>query len=190
MLLFLLSENFFIAFFGSLIFASHPVQTEVVAWISGRSSVLFLFFYLASLIFYIKFTREKNRPFYYCSLFLFALSLFSKEMSVTLPLIIILYDIYFPSGERLKNRIIRYIPYFALCIFYVALRIVLIKRIGQFEGWGSPYFVFLTMSNVIIDYIRLLFFPLKLCAVGYVIPISISIKEPRVIFSILMLTAI
>ncbi|MCX5714036.1 MAG: tetratricopeptide repeat protein, partial [Candidatus Omnitrophica bacterium] len=189
-LLLLLSENFFIAFFGSLIFASHPVQTEVVAWISGRSSVLFLFFYLASLIFYIKFTRMKKPSFYYFSIFLFALSLFSKEMSLTLPLIIILYDMHFPSKEGLNKKIIRYMPYFALCLFYVALRITLIKMIGQFEGWGSPYFVFLTMLNVVVDYIRILVYPIKLCAVGYPIPIAVSMKEPRVIFSIVTLFAI
>ena len=189
-LLFLLSGNFFVAFFGSLIFAAHPAQTEVVAWISGRSSVLFLFFYLASLILYIKFSREKRRALYLSSLFLFALSLFSKEMSITLPLVIILYDIHFPSKDGLKNRILRYIPYFALCVFYVALRIVLVKKIGQFEGWGSPYFIFLTMINVVADYIRILVFPIKLCAVGYPIPITVSIKEPRVIASIATLLVI
>lgn len=189
-LLLILSGNFFIAFFGSLIFASHPVQTEVVAWISGRSSVLFLLFFLSSLIFYIKFAREKKNIFYYLSLSLFALSLFSKEMSITLPFIIILYDMHFPSGNRLKGRVARYLPYFILSLFYVALRITLTKRIGQFEGWGSPYFVFLTMLNVVADYIRILVFPVKLCAVGYPIPITVSIREPRVILSIVTLSAI
>lgn len=184
LLLLLLSENFFIAFLGSLLFASHPVQTEVVAWISGRSSLLFLFFYLASLILYIRSGREKKRGLYHASLALFFLALFSKEMSITLPFVIMLYDLYFPSNDGIKKKIARYLPYFIISIFYVAMRVMIVKRVGQFEGWGNPYFVLLTMLNVVADYIRLLVFPVKLCAVGYPIPITVSIREPRVLFSI------
>lgn len=189
-LLFLLCGEFFPAFFGSLLFASHPIQTEVVCWVSGRSSLLFLFFYLLSFIFYIKFSKERRREFFILSLIFFAFSLFSKEMSVTLPLILILYDLHFPSKEKLKTKALRYIPYFALALFYVSLRVILIKKVGQFEGWGSPYITFLTMSNVVVDYIRVLFFPLKLCAVGYPIPIINSIKESHAIIPLLLLLTI
>lgn len=189
-LLFLLSENFFIAFFGGLIFAAHPIQTEVVAWVSGRSSALFLLFYLSSLIFYIRYSRQKERRLYGISLALFALSLFSKEMSITLPFIIVLYDIYFPNREKFKTRLLKYIPYFALALFYVVLRIILVKKVGQFGGLKDPYYVFFVMSTVVIDYVRLLFVPLKLCAVGYPVPAAISIKEPRVIFSLISIVAI
>ena len=190
LLLSLLCGNSLLALFGSLIFASHPVQTEVVCWVSGRSSVLFLLFYLASLIFYIKFSKEKKKEFFILSIILFAFSLFSKEMSVTLPLILVLYDLHFPDKEKFRAKALKLIPYFAMALFYVFLRTLLIKKVGQFGGWGSPYPLFLTMLNVVVDYIRLLLFPLKLCAVGYPIEIANSIKEPRVIISILLLTAI
>ena len=190
LLLFLLCGEFFTAFFGSLLFASHPIQTEVVCWVSGRSSALFLFFYLLSFIFYIKFSKEGRRGFFILSLIFFAFSLFSKEMSVTLPLILILYDLHFQLKEKLKTKALRYIPYFALVLFYVSLRVILVKKIGQFEGWGSPYTIFLTMSNVVVDYIRVLLFPLKLCAVGYPVPIINSIKEPQAIISLLLLLTI
>ena len=161
LLFFLISGNFIISIFGSLIFAAHPAQTEVVCWISGRSSLLFLFFYLLSLVFYIRSSREGRRKFYILSLIFFLLSLFSKEMSVTLPLILILHDLHFSQGKKLGTRILRYVPYFLLSFFYIFLRIVLMKKVGQFEGWGDPYHLFLTMSNVVADYIRILFAPLK-----------------------------
>ncbi len=53
--------DLFFALVASLLFVSHPVQTEVVSWISGRASVLFLFFYLSSLIFYVSFLKESKK---------------------------------------------------------------------------------------------------------------------------------
>lgn len=185
-LLMLLCGDFFAAFFGSLIFVSHPVQTEAVCWISGRSSVLFLLFYLLAFIFYIRALREDKKYFFAVSLIFFVLSLFSKEMAVTLPLVLMLYDLHFPLREKVKARISRYAAYFLLVFFYIILRITIVGKVGQFEGWGGPYTIFLTMSNVIVDYVRILFFPFKLCAVGYYIPIVSSLKEGNTIISLLL----
>lgn len=190
MLLSLITRDPFLALFASLLFVSHPVQTEAVAWISGRSSVLFLFFYLSSLIFYIRFSNESKRIYHIVSILFFLFSLFSKEMSVTLPLILIVYDIHFSKKQNMRRRIRKYAPYFALTFFYVMTRTTLLKQIGQFEGWAAPYSTFLTMSKIVVDYIKILIFPLKLCAVGYIVPISDSIVEPQVIFSLSVLFAV
>jgi hypothetical protein len=50
------------AFFGSLFFAVHPVQTEAVSWIAGRGNVMFMFFFLV--LFFLKpifYLAEINR---------------------------------------------------------------------------------------------------------------------------------
>ncbi len=179
--------NISIALLASLFFACHPVQTEVVSWISGRSSVLFLFFYLSALIFYVRFLKESKNIYFAYSLVLFALSLFSKEMAATLPLILIIHDAHFPIKERIRNKIYRYMPYFMLAIFFVLTRSLVLKKISQCSWWGgSPYYTFLTMSRVLIEYIKLLIAPLKLCAF-YFIDISKSITETRVLGSLAVL---
>jgi len=189
LLLSIMFGDFFLALAAGLIFASHPVQTEVVSWISGRSSVLFMFFYLASLIFYIKAQRSK-KIFYLYSIIFFGLSLFSKEMAITLPLVLILYDLHFGKPFDIKERILRYLPYFALVLFFITTRITLVGEVGQFSGWGEPCHVFLTMSKVVVDYVKILFFPATLCAVGYDVAISISILEPEALVPITFLAIV
>jgi len=183
-LLNLIFGNLSIALIGGLIFVSHPVQTEVVSWISGRSSVLFTFFYLSSFIFYIKSRKDQRRKIYLMSLILFALSIFSKEMAITLPAILMLYDLHFAGWNRVKSRTLKYFPYFAIAAFYMCLRILLVKQVGQFVGWGSSYSTFLTMCRVLSDYVIILIWPAKLCAVGYDMPMAKSILEPHVLLSV------
>ncbi|MDP2912536.1 MAG: hypothetical protein Q8N91_00825, partial [Candidatus Omnitrophota bacterium] len=171
------------ALFASLFFACHPVQTEVVSWISGRASVLFLFFYLAALLFYVK-------RYFVLSLFLYALSLFSKEMAVTLPLVLIACDAHFFPKDAFRKKVLRYCPYFALTLFFLVLRSFVLKRVSQCGWWGgSPYHTFLTMAWVMAEYIKLLFFPVKLCAF-YVLDAARSIAETKVLASVTALAAL
>ena len=189
LLLSIMFGDFLFALVASLIFVSHPVQTEVVSWISGRSSVLFMFFYLTSLIFYIK-ARGSEKIFYLYSIIFFCLSLFSKEMAITLPLVLILYDLHFGKRFDIKERILRYLPYFAVVLLFVIIRVTLVGKVGQFGGWGEPYHIFLTVSKVVTDYVRILFFPAALSAVGHDMPISRSILEPGALVSITFLAIV
>lgn len=182
-IIYLISQDAFIAFFASLFFAAHPIQTEAVSWISGRSSVIFLFTYLLALIFYVK------RSYVWPILF-FIVSLFSKEMAISLPLILILYDIHYPRGEKIKDNFLKkYLPYFILAPGYILIRYALLGRMGQFKGWGSPYETFLTMTVVIVDYIKILLLPVTLCA-NYLMPVATSIADPKVCLSIITLAGI
>lgn len=176
-----------LALCASLLFAFHPVQVEAVTWISGRSSVLFLFFYLASFIYYILATRGPRRGLYLLSVSLFAAAVFSKEMAVTLPLLLVVYDMHFFSKDRLRSKVARYAPYFAISFLFVAVKALLMERVSQCGWWGgSPYYTFLTMTKVVVEYIKLLFVPMKLCAF-YAMPISRSMLETRVWTSIILL---
>lgn len=180
----IITADMFIAFFAALFFACHPVQTEAVSWISGRSSVLFLFFYLAALICYIRSLREKRKAFRVWSLALYAVSLFTKEMAVTLPLILIAYDIHFFNTDTFRKKVMRYLPYIALTVFYLGVRAFMLKRVSQCGWWGGdPYRNFLSAVAVLPEYFRLLAYPVKLCAF-YVSRIVSSIADTKVIVSI------
>ncbi len=182
-LLQLIFGNIVIAFLASLLFACHPVQTEAVAWISGRSSVLFLFFYLESFILYVLFTKARKKRYLAFSLVLFFASLFSKEMAVSLPLLLVLYDIHFAGRESFKRRALKLAPYFLLSASFVAVRFLVISRVSQCPWWGgSPHHTFLTMLVALGEYIRILILPVKLCAY-YATTVYSSITETRVLLS-------
>lgn len=76
-------------------FAVHPLHVESVAWVSERKDVLYAFFFLASLLAYLRFVdtqAEKRALWYAAALGLFALSILSKPMAVTLPLVLLILD--------------------------------------------------------------------------------------------------
>jgi len=98
-------SDFLLSIFTSILFISHPLNTESVTYISSRSGVLCTTFYLLSIIFFIKFLRAwkgldiSGLPlrlflFYFLSLISFVLSVGTKEIGITLPLVLILYEFW------------------------------------------------------------------------------------------------
>lgn len=91
-------RNMLISSITALIFGIHPVHVESAAWVAERKDVLCAFFFLLSLIFYIRHAAG-NIPHrfitnYRLSLLFFALALMSKPMAVTLPMVLLILDIY------------------------------------------------------------------------------------------------
>jgi hypothetical protein len=78
---------------AALVFALHPVQTEAVTYICGRSTSLMAMFYLASLLAYAK-GREGGSAVwvYLLSPMLFGFALLTKEIAVTLPFALLLWE--------------------------------------------------------------------------------------------------
>ncbi len=76
----------FAAFAAALLFALHPAHTEAVTYLSGRSSSMMAFFYLASLLAYLRGAPRGVSP----ALFLAALA--TKEVAVTLPFALLLCE--------------------------------------------------------------------------------------------------
>lgn len=165
----LILKNRKIAWLSSLLFALHPVNSEAVNSVAFREDLLAFFFYISSFILYLKLDgcRPGRKHYLYAfSLAAFFLALFSKEMAVTLPVIIILYDYYFTPAERRKEipgRFkSRYLGYIAILSFYLWVRFFLManstKMPAAYPG-GSFYSNILTMSRVLATYIKWIFFP-------------------------------
>jgi hypothetical protein len=121
----------------ALMFAVYPVHVEAVSWLSSRSDLLCAFFYLLALLAYLK-ERKKiaGSAFleHWPSLLFFCLALASKEMAVSLPVVLILFDIAFPpQGERLgRKRWRTYVPYFGLLAAYLIFRVLFLGGIGGY----------------------------------------------------------
>jgi len=82
------------AFLATLFFAIHPLRVESVAWISARKDVLCAFFFLSTLLAYLKYAAGKKVRWFILSLLLSLLALLSKPIAVSLPVILLLLDVY------------------------------------------------------------------------------------------------
>ena len=76
------------------LFAVHPLNVESVAWVTERKNVLSMFFALLCLNAHLRYVRERSAPSYLLVLVLFALGLLAKPMLVTLPLLLLLLDVW------------------------------------------------------------------------------------------------
>lgn len=100
------------ALFAALLFALHPAQTEAVTYISGRSASLAACFYLASLLTYGRGSQAgSSRVFRYFSLMLFLMALAVKEIAVTLPLVLFLWECCRPARRSVRNIFAALWPY-------------------------------------------------------------------------------
>ncbi len=109
-----------ISFIASVLFAVHPIHTEAVSWISGRSYLLGAIFLLGSLLFYTAADKKEKQNYYYysASLICFFLAQLAELKSVAFLLIIGLYELCF---GRLRQRWLRLVPFLALALFFLAL---------------------------------------------------------------------
>ena len=166
-----ISKNLlYAAFFGTLIFAVHPVHTEAVTWVSGRTDSLSFTFFAASFIYYIKYSRLQKTFHLFLLLLYYIFSLLSKEMAITFPVVVILYDMMLNNGfnkEFITKRLPVYIILGGVSVIYLFLRWLILKDVPQRETYFYFYHkdfltVLLTMLQTIPLYFRLLVAPVGL----------------------------
>jgi len=110
-----LTNRGLVAIITALLFGIHPLHVEAVAWISARKELMFSLFYLLSLLSYLEYAKGNRRILFMTLTFLFfILSLLSKAVAVSLPLALILIDMY---RDRINmNSLLEKIPFVALSI--------------------------------------------------------------------------
>lgn len=165
--------------FVSVIFGLHTLQVESVAWVSERKNVLYAFFFLLSLIYYIKFIKSCTYKLYLLSVIMFLLSLLSKGMAVPLTLCIFVID-YFAGRKILSKKvIIEKLPFIILSFIFgiIALN-------AQRTGGATIRENYITFSERIVvaaygftQYILKLVYPFNLSAY-YPYPVKLGTPLP------------
>ena len=93
LLLFKITRRFNLTVISCLFFSVHPILTETVNSVGFREDLLCATFFLLALFFYVKlYTSKYKNTCYIISLFAYFIALFSKEMAISLPLIIFVLD--------------------------------------------------------------------------------------------------
>jgi Flp pilus assembly protein TadD len=203
----------FIALTAALIFISHPIQTQAVTYISQRITSLATLFYLLGVVLYIKArltpvvesqgSRVKTKVFCLGALLSTLLAMKTKEISFTLPLIIVLYEFtFFNNKTRFITRLFYLAPFlFTLPIIpltlfapelglaergYYVEEVIRSSQIRDLTAI-SPHDYLMTQFRVIFTYLRLLILPVGQ-HMNYDYPMFHSILEPQVLLSVLFLS--
>ena len=176
-----MTKNRSIALMAAALFAAHPALTEAVNVISYNEDLLAALFFLLAFWLYLK-ARDNDlkssRINYGLSLFFFLLGLLSKEMAITLPVIIILYDVSLgdESGRRslslqsiiktITDRGLVYGGYLAVSLFYLVIRFFIIydpqEATTPLHGTLLERIIYL--PGHIFNFIELAFYPTNLTA--------------------------
>src|SRR5258705_873673 len=138
-LIFLLTGSRELAVITALFFGIHPLHVESVAWVSARKDVLYASFYLGACISYVLWLkRGRLKAFYYVgALGLFLLSLLSKGMAVTLPVVLLLIDFHARRRVPLRKQVLEKAPFFLLSIVFGALPVAAQKEGGAIGNVAS-----------------------------------------------------
>jgi tetratricopeptide (TPR) repeat protein len=180
-----------LAVFSGGIFLLHPLQTESVAYIAGRSESLSVLFYYAAFAVFIYSNRDSiswSRAI--AVLVLFGAAAASKEHTLTLPALILLTDFYWHRGGLKKNGVL----YGLLAAACAAGAVVVLKVLlaANTAGFGmkdlSPVSYFFTQCRVIWTYVRMFFLPFGQ-NIDPDVPVSAGILDHDAIFGLLALMA-
>ena len=121
------------AFLAALIFATHTVNTEVVAWVAAVPELSFTLFGLLSFYLYINKRYKAAVP-------LFLLSLFSKETAMVVPILIFLYAIIYERSEI--KWFSRFAPYGVMVAVYSVMRVYALEGVAP-GGVGHRGLIYL-----------------------------------------------
>ena len=178
---------------ATLFFAVHPLRAESVAWATERRDVLAGFFFLLTVFMYLGASQAdspRRRRLLVGSVACYLLALLSKSIVMTLPMVLILLDIY-PLGrlslrwgmwrnaaERavLKEKL----PYFVLGLagaitsYWAVASHQYLTDLTKF-GWSGRIAI---VTNSLWFYLQKTVLPLSLAPV-YELPAAVNPLEPR-----------
>jgi tetratricopeptide (TPR) repeat protein len=166
LLIFILFKSELLSLFTALFFAAHPIHTNSVVWISGRTDLIACIFVLLSVIFFIQrkdHTGALRVLLLAGSLLSYLCALFSKEMALALPLFLFIWD-YVSEKEAIKKKIVPYIPFLIVTLLYVILRVSVFGNLGTGRSYTSANLFqrFLTIFPIYFYYFKKFIFPVHL----------------------------
>ena len=184
------SIAFPIALFSSLLFISHPIQTQSVTYIVQRMTSMAGMFYLLAMLLYVKGRLSLGRKgflFWAGAALSYLLGLFTKENVAILPLFIALYEFYFFQNFDLSTKRKK-------TLIYLVGPVLLLGVLGLLF-WGKRYFDviiegykirdftlterLLTQFRVVLYYVTLLLYPHpSRFNLDYDFPLSKGILDP------------
>ncbi len=168
----------------ALFFVVHPIHTEAVTYISGRTDPLGSLFVLLAFIFYIKYNQKQTIGSYLAVILCYLLSLLSRENSLILPLLLLLCY-HFVLKKRVNWLLLA--PQFILAFIYIGLRLTILKHTTILGNEPPPTLLLERLPGIfraLTNYCKMLFFPYPLHMEHGMQ--TYSFAQPRIIIGILL----
>jgi protein O-mannosyl-transferase len=174
-----------IPFISTILFAAHPIHTEVVANIKGRDEILAFLFSISAFLFLLKYLDSKKMSYILYASALFFLAILSKEIALIFVVIIPL-SFYFFTDHPLKKIFKSSLPLILSAFVFIILRYMIISKSVTVAADTSNLMNYsfagmnlsqksATITYTLGLYLKLLFFPHPLTCDYY--PYHISIME-------------
>ena len=151
---------------GAILFALHPLRVESVVWATERKDVLFALFYLLALHAYVRYLADRTWRQLAMVLLWFALSGLSKQMAISLPVVLLVLD--FAAGRKWAPRVFWEKAPFVL----VTLAFVAVAYFGQHTSGAlvqgtqyTPLHRLLLSCNSLVMYGRGVLWPMELSCI-------------------------
>lgn len=170
----------------TLLFISHPINTETVNYLTCRSDLMVTFFVISAFILYLK---ERVFP----ALLLYALALMSKETGFVFPLLVLAYEFIIgrpntASDKPKASKAVFFILLLAVSLSYWAYRgIIFGFKAGAVIPIGSPIRSLtaniLTQAAVTLLYLKLFIWPHPL-NIHHNLPAVKSLAHPQAVVSL------
>lgn len=173
LLLFAFSDRLFknknIALFIALLFALHPVQTESVAWVAERKTVLYGFFFMLSLLAYVRYAENRKIATLVLVYLAVISALLSKAAAMTLPFTFFAIDIWMQRSTKNRKVWLEKLPLILIAIPFGLMAINAQKDYG---------FLNLHPEVGVLQSIVLAGYSYTMYIVQFIVPAKLSVIYP------------
>jgi len=181
---------------AALLFALHPLRAESVAWITERRDVLSALFWLLAVLCYVRAPEHAGRKtgwWKLLSLLAFMVAVMSKSITVTLPLILLILDVY-PlrrTSRGIRRLLLEKASYVPMMLFGAFMAVAGAYNTGYLTTVERLSFVerLLAMAYSVWFYLRVTVSPLALSPL-YELPSKIHVSDIRFLGPALIVFAI
>jgi hypothetical protein len=176
-----------VAFTAAVLFAVHPMMTQAVGYISGRSELAYSAFFLAALLAGRRWMLGRGRRWWAICLACWIASILAKETGLMLPVLLFLYDrLVLPDGAADRRRRLWQIevPMLAGMAAAASIRLAVLAWV-EYEGRIAPDPRFaLVATEVFWRYLAMFFVQVQQSIFHPVTPVE-SLLSPRAWASLL-----
>ncbi len=165
---------------GAILFSLHPLRAESVAWVAERKDCLSTFFFLVSVLAYVRYRDTQSARWYWWSLGGFVLALLAKVMAITLPAVLVL--VLLARRECRWSTLRPILPFGVLSIVFAVMGVLAQSQDGAVKGlhggsWGHHL---LSVPVAVSFYAEKWLWP-ELLSPRYVLEPVTHLGDPRVL---------
>ena len=174
-----------VATISSLLFAVHPMMTEAVGYISGRSEVLCASFVLLALLAARAWMRDGQAAWIPTAVDCWFAALASKEIAAMFPLVVLAYDRLILPGtaEDRRRRMRLHVPLVAVAGLLAVARLFVFWFVEYGGGSSVQWSFALVEFDVIRRYLILMMLPIGQAIFHAAAPVT-GFSDPRALAGI------